>query len=56
MSDGVTFCVNSALNLSGQWKLLVNPITRLAAIVVCTAVSYYLVERPVFRLRARACY
>jgi peptidoglycan/LPS O-acetylase OafA/YrhL len=40
------------LHLSGHWKLLVNPIARLAAIAICTAASYYLVEHPMLRFRA----
>jgi peptidoglycan/LPS O-acetylase OafA/YrhL len=42
-----------AIYLSGHWKLLTNPFARLAAIATCTLVSYYLVERPMLRLRAR---
>jgi peptidoglycan/LPS O-acetylase OafA/YrhL len=43
---------NPALHLSGHWKLLVNPIARVAAIAICTVVSYYLVEHPMLRFRA----
>ena len=42
-----------ALNLSKNWAMLMNPIAQLVAIAICTAVSYYLVERPLLRLRAR---
>jgi len=42
-----------ALNLSGDWKLLLNPFVQLPAIAVCAVLSYYLVERPMLRLRAR---
>lgn len=44
---------NAALRLSGNWMFLLNPIARLSAIAICTAVSFYLVERPMLRLRAR---
>jgi peptidoglycan/LPS O-acetylase OafA/YrhL len=45
--------VEGALNLRGHWMLLMNPIARIAAIATCTAISYYLVERPMLRLRAK---
>jgi len=41
-----------ALHLSGSWKLLMNPMARLAAIAICTVASYYVVERPMLRFRA----
>jgi peptidoglycan/LPS O-acetylase OafA/YrhL len=45
--------VDGTLNLSGRWMLLMNPVARLIAIALCTAVSYYLVERPMLRLRTK---
>jgi peptidoglycan/LPS O-acetylase OafA/YrhL len=41
------------LHLSGDWKLLMNPLARVVAIGICTLGSYYIVERPMLRLRAR---
>ncbi len=38
--------------LSGHWKSLTNAFARIAAIAICTMVSYYFVERPMLRLRS----
>lgn len=44
--------ITNALSLNGRAELLVAPIAKLGAIVVCTAASYYLVERSMLRMRA----
>jgi peptidoglycan/LPS O-acetylase OafA/YrhL len=44
--------IEGVLNLKGSWTFLLNPVARLAAIATCTAISYYLVERPMLRFRA----
>jgi peptidoglycan/LPS O-acetylase OafA/YrhL len=44
---------NLTLYLSGHWRLLANPVARVAALSLCTLLSYYLVERPMLRLRVR---
>lgn len=39
------------LLLRGRWQALANPVLRVAAIAMCTAVSYFCVERPFLQVR-----
>lgn len=42
-----------SLFLSAGWQIIVNPIVGLLCAVACATASYFLVERPVLRLRDR---
>jgi len=39
------------LLLSGPWKVLANPVARVVMIIAFTCLSYFVVERPLLRLR-----
>jgi peptidoglycan/LPS O-acetylase OafA/YrhL len=44
---------SDAVIMRGAWQLLRDPIVELPVVALCAGVSYYLVERPMLRLRAQ---
>jgi peptidoglycan/LPS O-acetylase OafA/YrhL len=42
-----------SMYLAGPWTVIESPPIRLAIIAICTSLSFFLIERPMIRLRAR---
>lgn len=50
---GVLDHLHPTLFLSGHWKLIESPVLRFPLMAICTLISYYLIERPMLRVRTR---